>query len=86
MLARRKGQNTFVWVLITAVCFFLGTAIGVAIVLALFYRGPITMEALQAFWLDDPRREITGVFAGIGGYLLIKYLLDKMPDKPTSAS
>jgi hypothetical protein len=82
LLAKRKGQNTVVWVLITAVAFFLASAIGVAIVLALFYQGPLEAKALQSFWLDDPLREITSVFAGIGGYLLIRYLLDRMPDRP----
>lgn len=85
LLAKRKGQNTVVWVLITVVAFFLASAIGVAIVLALFYRGPLEPQALQDFWVDDPLRDITSVFAGIGGYMLMKYLLDRMPDKPASS-
>ena len=81
LLAKRKGRNTVAWVLITLLAFFIGSAIGVAIVLSLFYNGPIDMEALQQFWLDNPLRELTSIFAGIGGYMLVKYFLDRMPDK-----
>lgn len=30
---------------------------------------------------DNPLREITVFLAGIGGYLLIRYILDRKPDK-----
>lgn len=82
LLAKRKGQNIVVWVLITVVAFFLAYVIGAFIVVALFYKGPFEQAALQAFMLENPLRVLTFMFAGIGGYMLIRRLLEKMPELP----
>ncbi|RYD57152.1 MAG: hypothetical protein EOP56_10150 [Sphingobacteriales bacterium] len=81
-LARRKGQNVVVWVLITIVAFFLAYVIGAMVLVALFYDGPFTQDALQQFMTANPLRLLTYVFTGIGGYMLIRYLLERMPDMP----
>jgi hypothetical protein len=79
LLAKRKGQNSIVWVFITILAFFIGEIIGGMIMLLLFYKGEYTIEGLQAF-MTNPVRMLILPAAGMGGYLLIRYILERMPD------
>lgn len=79
-LAKRKGQNTVIWVIITLVAFFISYLIGFMLMVGMFYRGPLEQNALIAFMLDHPLLVVTIMFFGLGGYLLIRYILERMPD------
>lgn len=81
MLAKTKGQNTVVWVIITIVTFFLAYGIGGGILISILYKGPLERDTLISFLLNSPILLITILFFGVGGYLLIRYILEKMPDK-----
>jgi DMSO reductase anchor subunit len=77
-LAKQKGQNTVVWGLITIVAFFITYSIGGAILIAILYKGPLQPEAITEFILARPVLSITIMFFGLGGYLLTRYILEKM--------
>lgn len=79
-LAKRKGQNTVIWVIITLVAFFISYMIGFMLMVGMFYRGPLEQNALITFMIDHPLLVVTIMFFGLGGYLLIRYILEKMPD------
>jgi hypothetical protein len=92
--AKLKHQKGFVWGLITGVVMFLAEMIGVAFVVFYFCRDIINLGALadpkykdaavqqltQAF-ANNPLHRLTVVLFGFGGYLIIRYVLDRMPDK-----
>ncbi|XZF14109.1 hypothetical protein ACTHGU_20210 [Chitinophagaceae bacterium MMS25-I14] len=81
--AQAKGQNGIVWGLITFVAFFFFEIAGTVLSVFFFYKGPMTFDALQRYMQNLPA--ITAIFifiSGLGGYLLIRYILDRMPDKP----
>lgn len=80
-IAKRKAQNTVVWVIITIVSYFVFYTIGAGILVALKYNGPLEQTAMTKFLLDHPLMVITFMFFGLGGYLLVRYILERMPDK-----
>lgn len=80
-LARKKGQNTVLWVFITIVSFFVAYTIAAVALVLMMYKGPMDKDALQQFIASHPFLYITVLFIGLGGYLLIRYILERMPDK-----
>ena len=79
LLAKQKGQNTIVWGIITVVAFFITYSVGGAILIAILYKGPMQPEALSEYILSKPVLSITLMFFGLGGYLLTRYILERMP-------
>lgn len=79
-LAKLKGQNTIVWVTLTIVLYFVGYIIGLGIMMALMYRGPLNQEAFESFVLERPLLAVTCFAFAIGGYLMIRYILERMPN------
>lgn len=77
-LAKQKGQNTVVWGIITVVAFFVTYSIGGGILVAIMYNGPMQPEAISEYILTRPVLSITLMFFGLGGYLLTRYILEKM--------
>ncbi len=80
LVAKQKGQNTIVWGIITVVAFFITYSVGGAILIAILYKGPMQPEALSEYILSKPVLSITLMFFGLGGYLLTRYILEKMKD------
>lgn len=78
-LAKQKGQNTVVWGIITVVAFFVTYSIGGGILVAIMYNGPMQPEAISEYILARPVLSITLMFFGLGGYLLTRYILERMP-------
>jgi hypothetical protein len=89
--ARVKGYNKWVWGFITGVSYLLAELIGALIVVFYFCRNVINFDALgdpaynktatlaiQQALGDNPLRVLTISMFGIGGYLLIRYLLERM--------
>ena len=81
LLAKRKGQNVIVWAIITIVAFFLAYSIAGGILIAIMYRGPLDQAALSEYILSRPVLSITLMFFGMGGYLLTRYILERMVDR-----
>lgn len=96
LLAKIKGQNPIVWVLLTIASYFMGYVIGGVVVLMILIndglitltdvsKNPQAMDGMakqitQALG-DKPIHLISMELFGIGGYLLIRFLLERMPDK-----
>lgn len=78
-LAKQKGKNTIGWVIVTVVAMFMAGIVG-AMLMMIGYRGEVTQGAVNAFMLQHPVKVITIQFMTLGGYLLIRYFLEKMPD------
>lgn len=81
LLAKRKGQNTVLWVFITMVVFWLFFSIGSALLIVVSYRGVLQPEALISYINSKPLMPMAFMLFGLGGYLFIRYLLERMPDK-----
>lgn len=80
LLAKQKGQNTVVWVLISIIAFFL-LYIFVQVTMILLMHGlPKDPYEVRDFILAHPMLYVTSLFGGIGGFLLVRYILEKMPD------
>lgn len=83
-LAKRKGQNTIIWVIITMVAFFLSYFVGFMLMILIFYKGALEQTAILAFMFDRPLIVVTIMFFALGGYLLVRYILERMPDVKSS--
>jgi hypothetical protein len=92
--AKQKEQKPMVWGLITGVSIFCLEMVGAAVVIFYFcqdvinvgrlsdpaYKDTAVAQLTQAF-ANNPLHRITVDLFGIGGYLLVRYILDKKPDK-----
>ena len=83
-LAKRKGQNTVVWVIITLAAFFLTYLVAGAVYIAMLYNGPLDPKSLTEYMASHPFIMITLMFFGIGGYLIVRYILERMKDVQSS--
>ncbi|MBC7936105.1 MAG: hypothetical protein H7Y86_12205 [Rhizobacter sp.] len=69
-VARRKGEKAAKWQILTVAGWIAAEAVGVLIGLMLFGTGNII--GLMLF----------GLISAVGGYLIVKAQLDKLPDDP----
>lgn len=81
-LAKAKGQNTIVWVILTLTAFFVAYIFGGVILFLILYKGPMEQRAVTEFLVSRPVLMVTFMFFGLGGYLLIRYILERMPNAP----
>lgn len=94
--AKQKGLNQWVWAMLTVVAFFCALVVGCFVVVLNFTADAATFEMLQSTSADvrnaasqqilevlsnSPIQLMTIEIFGFGGYLLIRYLLEKKPDK-----
>jgi hypothetical protein len=82
-LARQKDQNGVMWVVLTVFCFFLAYMFGMLLMMSLFYKGGNDVESLVKFFAN-PVRMLTLYLSGTGGYLMVRYILERRPDKADS--
>ncbi len=94
--AKLKAQNAIAWAFITAASFLLCYFGGYLFVIVFFCRDvvklglvssadyktkqAIAQQLVQSF-ASNPLHLITVELFGLGGYLIIRYILDRMPDK-----
>ena len=94
--AKQKAHNAIVWSVITVVSVLVAYFIGFVFVAVTFCvhnvnlaqlsstdiktREAVTQQIVQAF-ATNPLHLITIEAFGLGGYLLIRYILNRMPDK-----
>src|SRR5256885_1456786 len=76
-LARKKGLNPLLWGLITLLAFFVFYCILGSIYIAVIYKGPLTREALTAWVLQSPLSVMMLVMLGIGGTLVVRFILER---------
>lgn len=79
-LAKRKGQNVAIWVVLTLIFAFLGYFLAALFMYGVFYRGPLDPVALADFFKASISRMLVLTGGGIGGYLLARYILERMQD------
>ena len=94
--AKLKGANGLTWGVITAVAFLAALVVGGMVVIFNFCADSVNIQQfssadpkirmaasnqLMAALNNNPLHLITIELFGIGGYLLIRYILDKKPDK-----
>lgn len=94
--ARQKGLNSFLWASITVICFLFAFSIGLGFVAVNFLSDTVNFQHLSSPDLKirteaaqqlvdnfsrNPLHYMTVELFGIGGYLLIRYILDRKPNK-----
>ena len=94
--ARQKGLNAVLWAGLTVLSFFFAFAVGVELVITNFMHDAIDLQQMSAMdpaakteaarkfleaFYANPLNIVTANFFGIGGYLLIRYILEKKPGK-----
>ena len=92
--AKLKDQKAIVWALITGASIFIAEMIGATIVIFYFCQDLINVRLLSdpsykdtavaqltLAFANNPLHRITVDVFGVGGYLLIRYILDQKPDK-----
>ena len=92
--AKLKDQNGVVWGLVTGVCIFAMEMVGAAFVVFNFCSNVISVgrlsdpaykdtavQQLTIAFANNPLHRLTVDLFGFGGYLIIRFVLDRMPDK-----
>jgi hypothetical protein len=77
--AKRKGQRPGRWALFTVLAFLLLEILGGAFVIGYFYKGSLTPDAITTYLVGHPIHSVFMWFCGFGGYLFIRYRIDKLP-------
>ena len=98
--AKRKGLNPLAYGVLTGVLFFAFEVLGVFLVIALFspdlLKIPVTAandpafkqaftEKLTQFFEGNYLRELTIELFAIGGYLLVRYIIEQRPEKQSNS-
>ena len=94
--AKQKAQNAIVWSVITVVSVLVAYFIGAFFVVVTFFAHNVNvaqfnstdkkatdalMQQMSQAFATNPLHLITIEAFGLGGYLLIRYILNRMPDK-----
>ncbi len=96
MRAKLKGQNAIAWGAATVGAYIMCMVLGFFVVVYNFCKDDINLNQLSSMDIKareaaaqllmksfeaNPLHLITIELFGVGGYLLIRYILDKKPDK-----
>ncbi len=94
--ARLKGKNPVAWVIFTIIAYFVAMMIGMMFVIFNFCRDAVDMNQLSSpdkgtreaasqrivqAVSGNTLHYITVELIALGGYLFVRYLLDRIPDK-----
>ena len=94
--AKAKGLNAFLWAAVTMVSFFVAFSIGCMVVVYGFFNKVVDLSLLSSddpevrmaitkqfveLFSANPLHIITIDVFAIGGYLLIRFLLERKPEK-----
>ena len=97
MRAKQKEQNPYLWGALTVALFAIASIIGMMVVMVSIlkdenldlakiqakdqvYAQSLAQQVAQALE-NNPIHSITIIVFGLGGYLLVRYILDKKPEK-----
>jgi hypothetical protein len=93
LLAKSKDQKPVKWVLLTVLAYVMSSTFGAMIILSYFSGNAVDINKLVNMDLKareniietviylNPLHLVTYILSGIGGYLLIRYILERKPDK-----
>lgn len=94
--AKLKGKNPVLWGLVTVVAYFTTLMIGGFVVIFNFCKDVVDLKQLSSMDIAtreaasqqlvralaaNPLHVLTIELFGIGGFLLVRYILDRTPDK-----
>lgn len=88
-LATKRGRNSIAWGIITLVGYLIIGGLAGAIYLLFSYKGAINQQAVQDYVIkaqQDPIKHITIVMLGVGGGLLMRFILEKLPPLKTNGN
>ncbi len=77
-LAKQKGLNATSWVMRTVGLMVLGIFIG-AFVFMINYHGSRDYASIQKYMFENPLKMLYIYFFEIGGGLLARYMIDRVP-------
>ena len=80
-LAQNKGRNPFAWGLLSLAAFFFAYCLFGSVYLTIVYPGPFTREAVMNWAKASPLPAFTMFLLGIGGILLVRYILERSASK-----
>ena len=96
VLAKQKEQNGLAWAFYTVVAYIVGLILGMFVVLVYFCKDvfninqlsaldaksrAVAIQQIQQYFYDHPLDIITYELFAVGGYLFVRYLLDRKPGK-----
>jgi len=96
LIAKLKGKNQVLWSLLTLVSYWICSGIGALVVMIILIRSHQITQAdiervsgsqkavndlIMPLMLDNPIHFITIMVFGLGGYLLVRFILERMPIK-----
>lgn len=82
-IAKDKGKNVFLWGVLTFVAIFFTEVIGMFLLVAFFYPEYLAVQNIEksqelaAAISNNMLHSIFILFCGVGGYLLIRYILEQ---------
>ena len=76
--AQQKGLKGLQWGVYTFLLFMLFEIVSGAFVMLYFYKGALTPDAVTAYLISHPIHTFFMWFCGLGGYLLMRYRIDKI--------
>lgn len=76
--ATQRGLKGAQWGIFTFLLFFLFEMVSGVFVMLFFYKGPLTPESVTSYLLNHPVHTLFMWFCGLGGYLLMRYRIDKI--------
>ena len=94
--AKVKGQNPVLWAFITIAAFLVFMVVGGMVVILAFCKDAVNMNHMSSFdskqreaaaqqlqqaLSANPLHLVTIELFAVGGYLLVRYMLDRKPDK-----
>lgn len=76
-LARRQGRNGLLWGFLSIVGFFAAYFFVGGTYFSIVYKGAMTREAVTAWVMEQPLIAVLMFLFGIGGVLLVRFILEK---------
>lgn len=76
-LARKKGLNPTLWGVISVFGFFAAYLLLGGIYISAVYKGPYTSDAVKAWAFNSPLEVLMMFMLGIGGMLVVRFILEK---------
>jgi hypothetical protein len=76
-LARKQGRSGVLWGFLSIVGFFAAYFFVGGAYFSIVYKGAMTREAVTAWVMDKPLIALLMMLFGIGGVLLVRFILEK---------
>ena len=84
-LALKKGRNPYIWGFVSFIAFFVAYGILGYFYLSSIYSGPFTRESVETYLMNEPLSLMMMVMLGIGGMLLVRFILERLAPQQNGA-